>query len=762
MFIVLLFSIFRLFKKEAALLHTIRGNENVPFLIAFNEPSNSILMAYYEFSFRTIGIDKSDVCTLHDYLATYDELDETQKKNLEPMLTIVVRDVATAMRFLHSHDIVHRDLKPENILVTNQHYASCDPLELPQWLACQPVIAVVTDFGESRSALLQTLNCVAYTARVFRGSLAFMAPENINNNNIANIASMKQSDVWSFAMVMFCVLNPARGNPYEFELETAEEREENSEKALVRLFSKKTLPQHDDINAERHAGSWAPFVRLYEACAQFEPHKRPPMDTALRDLICDIVRIDSLPISQSSASEELSRIVLEGGREQCSTTKTTNNACTSLAVLIVDRVCSAAADFSVADIATDAMLHFPTIDKRPDDICENIPQACARLLDAGAIGNLSFDVVIESSGPISQSAAKNELCMALYKYFSCDVASSFNIRKCAIYVVTPYTFVICLDSDGQVCIIDTHAVQPSCGGKGNGVIVTAGDTVRRYCDIMQWLFIRVPAKDKVQHELACIKDRQFDVSSRAREEQMSSIARHEELLSTAIAVDHDVEPPSLPPPSRPRQEHASSTVRQREHDVEPPSLQPPSLPRQEHASSTVRQPEHDVERPSLSPIPMDNEMSSANHIVRDRMMDRSEVTFDTSFAHAVSTRTLDRSCNTSTPNAREMIDVEGDETEAYHHVEEVQSETVYVHSSEQSGSEDEDSNDKNNSSTSKIAPYLDFAMSNWDDCEAEFVEEIPYAIDGMHKYVLQCESSKEMMTIGKDGRPWARWNTSSR
>lgn len=57
--------------------------------------------------------------------------------------------------------------------------------------------------------------------------------------------------------------------------------------------------------------------------------------------------------------------------------------------------------------------------------------------------------------------------------------------------------------------------------------------------------------------------------------------------------------------------------------------------------------------------------------------------------------------------------------------------------------------------------HLEFDISNWRNCPAELVGNVPYDIDGRCKYQLLC-SREEMMQCAKDGRPWKQYMTSSR
>jgi hypothetical protein len=52
-------------------------------------------------------------------------------------------------------------------------------------------------------------------------------------------------------------------------------------------------------------------------------------------------------------------------------------------------------------------------------------------------------------------------------------------------------------------------------------------------------------------------------------------------------------------------------------------------------------------------------------------------------------------------------------------------------------------------------------VNNWDGCEAQFVSQVPFDIDGFCKFIVNC-SRQDMMHYARDGRPWNTWVTSSR
>ena len=64
--------------------------------------------------------------------------------------------------------------------------------------------------GENRATYLQTRTLVeTHTARVDRGTPAFMAPEAyLRATRSMTKEDLKRADIWSFAMIVYCLMNP--------------------------------------------------------------------------------------------------------------------------------------------------------------------------------------------------------------------------------------------------------------------------------------------------------------------------------------------------------------------------------------------------------------------------------------------------------------------------------------------------------------------------------------------------------------------------
>ena len=161
----------KLFLKEVALLNSIDHRNVVKFMKVCHQPP-AIMLEYVYFDFNIFGQDVR-VNALSDFLL---KINEHNCTGFQELVNHAATEIIDGLAYLHSHRIAHRDLKTANILVSNQHYISLstDSEEFEQMYRERPIACKLTDFGESRSLLIQTQAVLSSkTTTVDRGTVVF-------------------------------------------------------------------------------------------------------------------------------------------------------------------------------------------------------------------------------------------------------------------------------------------------------------------------------------------------------------------------------------------------------------------------------------------------------------------------------------------------------------------------------------------------------------------------------------------------------------
>uniref|UniRef100_A0A1B6FU12 non-specific serine/threonine protein kinase n=1 Tax=Cuerna arida TaxID=1464854 RepID=A0A1B6FU12_9HEMI len=108
--------------------------------------------------------------------------------------SMIIRDLASALNFLHSKGIAHRDLKPENILCV--HRDQLTPVKI-----CDFDLGSGIKFNSSLSSPLATPQLLTPV-----GSAEFMAPEVVEAFVGEANTYDKRCDLWSLGVVMYILL----------------------------------------------------------------------------------------------------------------------------------------------------------------------------------------------------------------------------------------------------------------------------------------------------------------------------------------------------------------------------------------------------------------------------------------------------------------------------------------------------------------------------------------------------------------------------
>ncbi|XP_037672780.1 serine/threonine-protein kinase ULK1 isoform X2 [Choloepus didactylus] len=151
--------------KEIKILKELK-HENVVALYDFQEMANSVYLV----------MEYCNGGDLADYLHTMRTLSEDT-------IRLFLRQMAGAMRLLHSRGIIHRDLKPQNILLTSPGGRRASP---------NTIRVKIADFGFARYLQSNTM------AATLCGSPMYMAPEVIMSQHYDG-----KADLWSIGTIVY-------------------------------------------------------------------------------------------------------------------------------------------------------------------------------------------------------------------------------------------------------------------------------------------------------------------------------------------------------------------------------------------------------------------------------------------------------------------------------------------------------------------------------------------------------------------------------
>ena len=237
-----------LFMKECKMLSAISHKNIVQFIGYCPHPLAMMLELCY-FDFSPFGRNKrvNNVKDLMSYIHT-----ESIMSGFEHLPVFIAKDICYGLRYLHFRNIVHRDLKPLNVLVSNQSYCkSDDPVALEQEWKKSPLICKLTDFGESRSNLLQIGDeAMEKTKQIKRGRTTYNAPELICPLFALASASqdnLKQADMWrSLGVTFFILFIPYLSLPYMKEIKA------NMALSAHQVLKQKMVTRKKPANSDRY------------------------------------------------------------------------------------------------------------------------------------------------------------------------------------------------------------------------------------------------------------------------------------------------------------------------------------------------------------------------------------------------------------------------------------------------------------------------------------------------------------------------------
>jgi len=163
--------------KEIEIFHQCQGHDNILNLVEYFEEDDVFYLVF----------DKMEGGTLLNNIESRGHLSEYEA-------SLVVKEIASALDFLHNKGIAHRDLKPENILC--QKIGDVVPIKI-----CDFDLASGVPLGNSNSSGSKTPELLTPV-----GSAEYMAPEVVDAWVGESFSYDKKCDLWSLGIILYIML----------------------------------------------------------------------------------------------------------------------------------------------------------------------------------------------------------------------------------------------------------------------------------------------------------------------------------------------------------------------------------------------------------------------------------------------------------------------------------------------------------------------------------------------------------------------------
>ncbi len=502
------------FDQEAKILQTL-NHPNVLGFYGRIEGTSSLVTEFLE---KSLLVDGEDVAIN----SVRQLIDEKQEDLPWPLRLQIALETAQGISYLHDRGCIHCDLKTANVFLGDD--------DKKDW------IIKIGDFGEARvehkEYLISQVSFQDPTNSAV-GTVPFMAPEVLQGKK-----PTKQSDVYSFGMLLIELLCPTRTNPWADDCRVP---------CITSYMLEKKRPTLPANSQNITPLVLEPYTQLIRKCWNEEPQQRPDIKEIIMELKSlnelleheskdkmkkdtghpiqpshsfegdneqDSLQLDMLNLSmhQGSAPETFGNIhmsfeeagaviprELHAAMEEQTMQHDGSNACTFFATTLAHCL---EANTSRNKILSNA----EELKKFVEKVMTNIPKEINKIRDLSSYCSVDEAVDILREALICDSTIETVMnCFSGVNSPTGEETLLDSIKVLhqkrpafAVYTCPPISFCIgcCDDINDEIqsskfVIIDTHCIPAAVGGNGNGTVVQIkycpGDLPKAASKLAEWI-----------------------------------------------------------------------------------------------------------------------------------------------------------------------------------------------------------------------------------------------------------------------------------
>ena len=308
---------------------------------------------------------------------------------------------------------------------------------------------------------------------MYKGTPAFMAPEVINTTGRPTQISereLKEADIWSLGMLLFCLINPGCKVPFQLEAKNHAVQHGQWQQYFKKMITSNERPTQDPHYDGLRATAWVSEEEAFQKCTVKDPSLRPSLSD-VSNILNDEDKSESYPLNnhQGTALERAhdnfirQNEVAKSQKEFIAPSNDGTNACIFLALKICE-------DALKNESYTG---NWEKLKSRCEKIIDEFPNEISNVRDKGEQYELqkAYELMKQQGCISALHLEKKSTDLGVY---SADGRNELydvinTLEGTMIMLVPPYAMVLGKVGD-RIYLVDTHRIAEDLGGNGNAII----------------------------------------------------------------------------------------------------------------------------------------------------------------------------------------------------------------------------------------------------------------------------------------------------